>query len=219
MPSGFEQGGGIYCFDASSPIVLNSIVWGNVAKNEIYLSENSSINITYSDIEGGWDGNGNIDADPLYVNSIDSVPDYHLTASSPGIDTGTSEGAPTDDIDDDPRPQGIGFDIGADEVILKDSDGDGVSDVIDQCPNSALSQTIVIGECNTGVANEISDDGCTRQDLINGCINAGRNKGAAVMCVAHLTNVWKRKGLITGNEKGKIQRCAAKIKRKISKIY
>ncbi len=127
MPSGFEVGGGMYCDDASSPTVLNSIFWGNVAKNEIDLSEDSSINITYSDIEGGWEGSGNIDADPLYIYSNDNVPDYHLTDSSPCIDKGTSEGAPADDIDNDPRPQGAGFDMGADEVkvILKDSDGDG----------------------------------------------------------------------------------------------
>jgi hypothetical protein len=98
-----------------------------------------------------------------------------------------------------------------------DADEDTVCNDIDQCPDSALNPTILIGECYTGVVNEIVDDGCTRQDLINGCINTAGNKGTAVMCVAHLTNVWKRKGLITGKEKGEIQRCAAKIKRKISK--
>jgi hypothetical protein len=101
--------------------------------------------------------------------------------------------------------------------LQKDADGDGVSDDIDQCPESALRPTITIDECYTGVANEISDEGCTMQDLINGCIHNVHNKGAVVMCVAHLTNVWKMKGLITGNEKGEIQRCAAKNKRKVSK--
>jgi hypothetical protein len=43
--------------------------------------------------------------------------DYHLTADSPCIDTGTSEGAPSDDIDGDTRPQGQGYDMGADEFV------------------------------------------------------------------------------------------------------
>ena len=32
--------------------------------------------------------------------------------------------------------------------------------------------------------------------------------GQFVSCVAHLTNDWKRAGLITGQEKGRIQSCA-----------
>nr|MBC8248539.1 right-handed parallel beta-helix repeat-containing protein [Anaerolineales bacterium] len=44
--------------------------------------------------------------------------DYHLTAYSPAIDTGTAEGAPTVDLDGVSRPQGEGYDIGAYEYLL-----------------------------------------------------------------------------------------------------
>ncbi|MEW6606757.1 MAG: right-handed parallel beta-helix repeat-containing protein [bacterium] len=103
--------GGIYCY-SSSPRVVNSILWDDNPK-EIHLEMGSSIDITYSDIEGGWAGEGNIDADPLFVGSGD----YHLTADSPCIDTGTSTGAPPDDIDGDTRPQGAGYDMGSDEYV------------------------------------------------------------------------------------------------------
>jgi hypothetical protein len=80
----------------------------------------SSIDITHSDIQGGFGGEGNIDADPLFVDSDNG--DYHLTADSPCIDAGTDEHlvdeeniVPEDDIDGDARPHGEGVDIGSDE--------------------------------------------------------------------------------------------------------
>jgi sugar lactone lactonase YvrE len=36
---------------------------------------------------------------------------------SPGVNAGTNVGAPVDDIDNDPRPQGGFYDMGSDEVI------------------------------------------------------------------------------------------------------
>jgi MYXO-CTERM domain-containing protein len=39
--------------------------------------------------------------------------DYHLSATSPAIDKGTSSDAPSDDLDGNARPQGNGWDIGA----------------------------------------------------------------------------------------------------------
>jgi hypothetical protein len=80
--------------------------------NEIYQS-GYFIDLTYSDIQGGWPGEGNIDADPLFVGGGD----YHLAAGSPCINTGTGAGAPADDLDGDPRPQGVGYDMGADEYV------------------------------------------------------------------------------------------------------
>jgi len=45
--------------------------------------------------------------------------DYHLTATSPCIDAGTSEGAPVTDFDGNTRPVGNGWDIGAYEYLGK----------------------------------------------------------------------------------------------------
>lgn len=53
-----------------------------------------------------------MNADPLFVDELQR--NYHLTASSPAKDLVDS--GPTTDIDGDARPQGLAFDIGADEV-------------------------------------------------------------------------------------------------------
>ena len=42
----------------------------------------------------------------------DGSGNYHLEATSPAIDAGTSIGAPSTDYDGKPRPQGRDFDIG-----------------------------------------------------------------------------------------------------------
>jgi hypothetical protein len=49
--------------------------------------------------------------------NVDGGGDYHLQAGSPAIDAGTSTGAPSTDIDGNPRPQGKGVDIGPYEYV------------------------------------------------------------------------------------------------------
>jgi parallel beta-helix repeat protein len=99
-----KAGDGIFCAE-SSPAITNSIVWGEICGR--------APSVTYCDVLGGYEGEGNIDVDPLFVGSND----YHLTASSPCINAGTSEGAANTDIDGDSRPQGSHYDIGADEYL------------------------------------------------------------------------------------------------------
>lgn len=119
------EGGGIYGY-YSSLIIKNSILWDNYSAEypQIFL-ELSSLEISYSDIEGGQDGihsgwlstveweAGNINEDPLFVDTENA--DYHLTEVSPCRDAGTNEGAPEDDIDGQKRPFKKIVDIGSDE--------------------------------------------------------------------------------------------------------
>lgn len=92
-----------------------------------------------------------------------------------------------------------------------DSDGDGVTDADDTCPDSDLSATIVIDGCEAGVTNILlGDDGCTMADRISGCAEEATTHGGFVACVANLANQWKGDGLISGRDKGSIQRCAAR---------
>ena len=100
-----SSGGGIYC-QSSSPSITNSILYFD-SPYEIY----GSPTVTYSDIMGGYEGEGNIDKLPSFIGGGD----YHLEGNSPCIDAGTSEGAPDTDIDGELRPQGAGYDMGADE--------------------------------------------------------------------------------------------------------
>ncbi|HRZ18381.1 MAG TPA: choice-of-anchor Q domain-containing protein [Candidatus Hydrogenedentes bacterium] len=87
----------------------NCIVWGNTApQNPEMITENGSV--TYSCIGGGFEGEGNISADPLLVDT--SYGSLRLRAGSPCIDTGTADGAPETDLLGIPRPQGAGVDMG-----------------------------------------------------------------------------------------------------------
>jgi len=92
---------------------------------------------------------------------------------------------------------------------LDDADHDGVCGDVDQCANSNLSLTVSVAGCDSGVYNTLFPTGCTVQDLVNNCGVGAANHGVFVSCVAHLTNDLKDQGVMTGRQKGRIQRCAA----------
>ena len=120
------EGAGISSW--SSKITIdNSIFWKNDATSGkvISLKSSSILNIQSSDFEGSqanvyveygsvliW-GSNMIDVDPLFVDPENG--DFHLTWRSPCINMGTNDGAPSEDIDGDPRPCMGTVDIGADE--------------------------------------------------------------------------------------------------------
>ena len=107
--------------------ISNSILWDDKALlgPEIYnstLCYSPTVRVESSDVRGGSASvfmqggslewlEGNITADPLFICTVD----YHLSPGSPCVDAGTDVGVSTD-IDGDERPQGAGFDMGADEV-------------------------------------------------------------------------------------------------------
>jgi len=57
--------------------------------------------------------------------------------------------------------------------------------------------------------NILSGDGCTVNDLINECADNAANHGRLVSCASDLLNSFKKEGLISGKEKGAIQKCVA----------
>ncbi len=63
-----SRGAGIYCTQSSSATITNCIIWANQT-SQVQLDSHSSnaALITHSDIKGGWKGEGNIDANPLFV--------------------------------------------------------------------------------------------------------------------------------------------------------
>ncbi len=105
-----DRGGGIYC-NTASPRVTNCILWEDSASSAPEIEEGyGSPLFTYCVVQGGWPGEGNIDADPLFIGGGN----YHLRPQSPCIDAGTDEGV-YEDMDGQSRPWGAGFDLGADE--------------------------------------------------------------------------------------------------------
>ena len=93
---------------------------------------------------------------------------------------------------------------------VTDTDGDGIADDEDAFPNSNLSATVAIGACNTGVGNHVFSTGATMNDLIGAAANGAKNHGAYVSTVTKLADGWKKAGLISGKDQGKITSCAAR---------
>ena len=187
-----EHGGGMYD-DSSSPAMINCTFSGNSAVNghalafdsfrqccpsdltmtncilrdggdEISNSDGSTVTITYTNVQGKWPGTGNIDADPLFVDSGNG--DFRRQTSSPAIDAGHNwaiAGLTDTDLDGSPRfaadridfDPGCGIpvvvDMGAYEfqgdpfpVKFGDIDGDGIVGIVD-----FLGLLAVWGRCPT----------------------------------------------------------------------
>lgn len=131
-------GGGIYSGgDDSFPTVINTILWMD-SPQEIYLHVGGSIAVTYSDVQGGWTGEGNIDADPVFVDAPNG--DYHLLPDSPCIDAGDNTVVTSGtDLDGNPRIVNDVVDIGAFEA----------------CPIVMLAMRVVGLDIDGGLENSL----------------------------------------------------------------
>ena len=124
--SAANHGGGIYCTYLVDPYLINCIMWNNIPE-QVNFSEygyQSTITITYSDIQGGENGivtnntgtlywlEGNIDADPLFADPQSG--DFHLTwANFPIPDSTMSPCIDAGDPSLSPDPDGTISDMGA----------------------------------------------------------------------------------------------------------
>ncbi len=104
--SASEEGGAIYVEAFSNPTLVNSILWGNSGSQ---IGGEGAIEVTFSDVQGGWPGLGNIDADPLLG------PLAELFPRSPCIDAGENAAVPA----------GVVLDLAGARRIF-DGDRDGV---------------------------------------------------------------------------------------------
>ena len=89
------NGGSIYAEGGSDVQLLHCISWGNTPEGV-----HGATSVRYSDIQGGYAGAGNIDADPLFTGGPDG--NYYLSridsgqaADSPCIDEGAESSAST----------------------------------------------------------------------------------------------------------------------------
>ncbi len=104
-----SNGGGLVSFGpsgGSTTTLTNDIFYGDTTNGSIAATEilfapgPGTPTATYCDIQGGYVGTGNINADPQFVSSTD----LHLQPGSPCRGAGTASGAPTTTIDGAPRP-------------------------------------------------------------------------------------------------------------------
>jgi predicted outer membrane repeat protein len=92
--SAAQQGGGL-AFFSSQGTLGNCIIWAN-SVGQIYRSS-STLSVTYCDVQGGYSGAGNRNADPRFVDA--AAGDYSLSVGSPCIDSGKNSAVPADALD------------------------------------------------------------------------------------------------------------------------
>ena len=85
LPPG--KAGAMYLW-SSDVVARNNIFRGNTQPEggPIFLTGGATLDLTYSNIEGGYDGEGNIDADPLFADTS-----FLLSSGSPCIDAGNPD--------------------------------------------------------------------------------------------------------------------------------
>jgi hypothetical protein len=85
----YATGGG-----ADLATVVNSILWGNSTGS---LGGEDEVTVSFSDVEGGWPGSGNIDDDPMFVQP--GLNDVRLAFGSPCVNAGSNADLPPDELD------------------------------------------------------------------------------------------------------------------------
>ena len=164
-----RRGGGIYNQDAHL-VLTNSILWGNNAPDGSHIYERfSTSSVTYSNIQGGYTGEGNIDQDPLLTDYWA----YKIPSGSPCIDTGTNS-----------APELSSPDVIGNKRIV-DGDGDGVSTV----DMGAYENIPVVWYVDQLLGLDSID--CSRGDQWN---TAFRTISKAVGCAGEGNWIWVKEG-------------------------
>ncbi len=146
-------------------ILVNSILWGNSTPTagtesgpQIAIENNTTLNISYCDVEGGqadifteegctvvW-GSGNIDQPPMFVDAYNG--DLHLQGRSPCIDAGNNAVLPADifDLDNDGiLSEPIPFDFEGDARRIDDptpDTGNGTSLIVDMGADEVITEEV-----------------------------------------------------------------------------
>jgi len=77
-----SNGGGIYCDPSSLPTLRNSILWDDTPDEIHRVSVLTTV--AFCDVQGGYTGVGNIDAEPIFVADGEPYGDYYLSQIAAG---------------------------------------------------------------------------------------------------------------------------------------
>ena len=86
-------GGGIWCWYFADANLTNCIFWNNIIDQIRNDSNTCSLSVTYSDVMGGWSGEGNINEDPCFFD-VEQSGSWSANAS---YDESTFQSTLTDD--------------------------------------------------------------------------------------------------------------------------
>ncbi|AWV98729.1 choice-of-anchor Q domain-containing protein [Arcticibacterium luteifluviistationis] len=106
--------------DGTSPTITNSIFWNNLNTSASDIYPTSGLNVSYSIIENGYTGTGNLNQNPLFINADNN---FGLQAISVAIDAGLNTAIPdgiNEDLIGSDRLIGCFLDMGAYEYINLD---------------------------------------------------------------------------------------------------
>lgn len=183
-----DLGGAIFTRGARFE-VTNTIAWANT-HDQIHEDPFTIQPAMYSCIQGGYPGEGNVDADPRFVDQAGG--DFRLAAGSPLINAGTNdaEGVSELDLAGDPRVQHCRVDIGAYESAAgpahqvdcngngieddcdlydggsQDFDSDWIPDECQDCNTNGIPDACDV-DCSVGICSE-NPSGCGGSDDLDG---------------------------------------------------
>jgi hypothetical protein len=156
----------------------------------------------YDGIRNGQDTCNNLD--PAADCDNDGIPNSQDTCNN--LD-------PLLDCDGDGVPNGS--DPCNDLDPEADCDNDGVANADDECPDTVEGTPLVLGDttCVASGLDTVLPSGCSlseslAEDLLE-CADGATNHGKFVSCVAKKLNALKKAKVISGNQKGQLQSCAA----------
>jgi hypothetical protein len=135
-------GDGIYLRNGNqgTATITNSIIWGNGTQQIVFDSITPVI--SYSNVQGGWPGTGNTNADPMFLNT--DMGDYRPSPGSPCIDAG----------DNTVVPEGIDTDLAGNTRFADDPDtvdtGNGTPPIVDMGAYEFAGVGPCIWDCGGG---------------------------------------------------------------------
>ena len=210
------DGGGIRSGETGpgTPTIANCVLWANqdasgtgeVAQIQVFGSAFISFNCIQG-WTGVWGGEGNIDADPLFLDAdgLDNIPgtpddDLHIGPSSPCVGTGDdgAQALPAFDFEGDPRVQQCRVDMGADETPFfnDDCNTNGVADACDletgaspDCNGNLIPDECDVAsgasaDCNVNGVPDECDPDCDNDGHPDDCVPPGAGFVPASLAVA-----------------------------------
>ncbi len=159
----------------NNPTVTNCILWANTAGS---FDGSGDPNVMFSDVEGGFPGTGNIDADPIFddQNGADGIvgtedDNLRLQIGSPCIDVGDNSAVThTTDLEGltrivDGNCDSIStVDMGVYELVKHDADRNGEVNFKDFCMFALYWRDIACGTCGGA---DLTCDGDVNADDLN----------------------------------------------------